>query len=94
MREMIAAEEAAKMQNDLTRRQAAGIEKWRLAPSETGHEAFFQLAVGLRCTGLSMSDIESTLKQEADNARHPAERRREIKGIMRTLGGSPRRLAA
>jgi hypothetical protein len=94
MREMIAAEEAAKMQNDRTRRQAAAIQTWHDTPAEAGHSAFFQLAVDLRGAGLGMSDIESTLKQEADNARHPAERRREIEGIMRTLRGSSRRLAA
>ena len=82
------------MQNDRAQRQAAAIQKWRAAPAETGHEAFFQLGVDLRSAGLSMADIESTLRQEAGNARHPTERRREIKNIMRTLRGSSRRMAA
>jgi hypothetical protein len=41
-----------------------------------------------------MADIEATLQQEAGYARHPAERRRQIKSIMRTLGGSSWRMAA
>ena len=43
---------------------------------------------------MSMAEIEDILRLEAGNARHPTERRREIKNIMRTLGGSSRRLAA
>ena len=63
-------------------------------PAKSGNEAFFQLGVDLRSAGLSMAEIEDDLRQEAGNARHPAERRREIKSIMRTLRGSSRRLAA
>ena len=94
MREMIAAEEAAKMQNDQAQRQAAAIQTWHDTPAKSGNEAFFQLGVDLRSAGLSMADIESTLRQEAGYGRHPTERRREIKNIMRRLGGSSRRMAA
>ena len=94
MREMIAAEEAAKVQDDRAQRKAAAIEKWHLTPAESGHAAFFQLGVDLRGAGLGMAEIESTLWQEAGNARHPTERRREIRNVMRTLRGSSRRLAA
>ena len=58
MREMIAAEEAAKVQDDRAQRQAAAIEKWHLTPAESGHAAFFQLGVDLRGAGLSMAEIE------------------------------------
>ena len=34
---MIAAEEAAKVQNDRAQRQEAAIQKWRAAPAETGN---------------------------------------------------------
>jgi hypothetical protein len=94
VREMISAEEAAKVQDDKAQRQEAAIQKWRAAPAETGNRAFFQLGVDLRGAGLSMADIDSVLRQEAGYARHPAERRRETKGIMRTLRGSSCRLAA
>lgn len=82
------------MQNDRTRRQAAAIQTWHDTPAKSGNEAFFQLGVDLRSAGLSMAEIEDTLRLEAGNARHPTERRREIKNIMRTLRGSPHRLAA
>jgi hypothetical protein len=94
MREMIAAEEAAKVQDDRAQRQAAAIEKWYLTPAESGHAAFFQFAVDLRDTGLSMAEIGDVLRQEAGYARHPAERRGEVNGIMRTLRGSSGRMAA
>ena len=69
MRELLAEEAAAKVQNDRAQRQAVAIEKWRLAPAEAGHAAFFQLAVDLRSAGLSMADIEDVLRLEAGNAR-------------------------
>jgi hypothetical protein len=94
MREMIAAEEAAKVRDDRTQRQEVAIQKWRLAPAETGHAAFFQLGVDLSGAGLSMADIDATLRQEAGHARHPKQRRDQIKSVMRTLRGSSRRLAA
>ena len=94
MREMIAAEEATKVQDDRAQRQAVAIQTWRLAPVEAGHAAFFQLAVDLRSSGLNLAGIELTLWQEAGYARHPAERRREIRNIMRTLQGSSWRMAA
>jgi hypothetical protein len=94
MREMIAQEEAAKMQNDQAQRQAAAIQTWHDTPAKSGNEAFFQLAVDLRSAGMSADEIEDTLRLEAGSARHPTERRREIKNIMRRLRGSPRRLAA
>ena len=90
---MIAAEEAAKVQDDRAQRQEAAIQKWRSAPAESGHATFFQLGVDLRGAGLSMADIEDILRLEAGYARHPAERWREIKSVMRTLRGSSRRLA-
>ena len=51
MREMIAAEEAAKMQNDRAQRQAAAIQTWHDTPAKGGNEAFFQLGVDLRSAG-------------------------------------------
>ena len=48
MREMIAAEEAAKVQNDRAQRQEDAIQKWHGTPAKGGNEAFFQLGVDLR----------------------------------------------
>ena len=86
MRELLAEEAAAKVQNDRAQRQEAAIQKWRLAPAETGNAAFFQLGVDLRSAGMSMAEIEDVLRLEAGNARHPAERRREIRNICGRFG--------
>ena len=91
---LLAEEAAAKVQNDRAQRRAAAIDRWRSAPAGTGNRAFFQLGVDLRSSGLNLAGIEAILRLEAGNARHPAERRPEIKSIMRTLQGSSRRLAA
>jgi hypothetical protein len=94
MRELLAEKAIAKVQNDRAQRQAAAIQTWHDTPAKSGNGAFFQLGVDLRGAGLSMAEIEDTLRLESGNARHPTERRREIKNIMRTLGGSSRRWAA
>jgi hypothetical protein len=94
MRELLAEEAAAKVQNDRAQHQAAAIERWRGALPGDGNRAFFQLAVDLRSAGMSEREIEDALDVEAGHARHRAERRRQIKSIMRTLRASSRRLAA
>ena len=94
MRDMIATEEEAKVQDVRAQRQEAAIQKWRAAPAEGGNRAFFQFGADLRRAGLSMADIDATLRQEAAHARHPSERRDQIKYIMRTLRRSSRRIAA
>ena len=63
------AQEAAKVQNDRAQRQAAAIQTWHDTPAKSGNEAFFQLGVDLRSAGISMADIEATLRQEAGYAR-------------------------
>ena len=94
MRELIAEEEAAKAKTNLVQRQSAAIERWRYAPPGDGNDAFFQLGVDLDRTGMSPAEIDATLWQEAGYGRHPSERRAQIKYIMRSLRGSPCRLAA
>jgi hypothetical protein len=43
---------------------------------------------------MSLADIDATLRREAGNGPHPSERRVQIKYIMRSLRGSPSRMAA
>ena len=93
MRELIAEEEAAKAQTNLVQRQAAAIERWR-STTVNGNDAFFRLGRDLERTGMSLADIDATLRQEAGNGPHPSERRVQIKYIMRSLRGSPSRMAA
>jgi hypothetical protein len=85
---MIAVGEAAKMPDDPARCQAAAIRKWHSAPAKSGNEAFFQLGVDLCSAGLSTAEIEDVLRLETGNARHPAERRRDIKRIIKKLRAS------
>ena len=82
------------MQNDRVQRQSAAIRTWHDTPAKSGNEAFFQLGVGLRSAGLSIAEIEDALRLEAGNARHPGERRREIKNIIVRLQRSSRRMDA
>jgi hypothetical protein len=94
MRELLAEEDAAKFRDDRMQGQAAAIYRWRIASSGTGNEAFFQLGVDLRATGMTLTEIADVLRQEAGYARHPAERRAQVGSIIRTLAGSSRRSAA
>jgi hypothetical protein len=94
MRELIAEEEVVRLAAYRQQRRAAAIEKWRCAPPERGNEAFFRLGVELRRLGFCDRDIKDTLRLEAAFARHPSQRRAQIKSIMRELRGSARRVAA
>ena len=94
MRELIAEEEVASAQSYRVRRQSAAIEKWRYASPGDGNGAFFQLGVDLDRAGMSPAEIDAILQQEAGYARHPSERRAQIKYIMRSLPGSFCRWAA
>jgi hypothetical protein len=94
MRELLAEEAAARYRDDRMQRQAAAIETWRGASSGEGNQAFFQLGRDLRGAGMSATEIDSILRQEAGYAHHPSQRRDQIKSVIRTLAGPSRRLAA
>jgi hypothetical protein len=85
VRELLRDEERAKIRDSRLQRQRDAIERWRGAPANGGNEAFFQLGVDLRATGMPLPDIETTLHQELTNARHPTERRGQIRSIIQTL---------
>jgi len=82
-------DEAASATGQIAARRQAAIDKWHSTPSGNGNAAFFQLGVDLRSTGMSVAEIGATLRQEAGQARHPTQRRDQIKGIMRTLTQRP-----
>jgi hypothetical protein len=94
MRELLAEEEAAKFRDDRAQRQAAAIDRWRVASLGDGNRGFFQLGRDLRGAGMSATEIDSILRQEAGYAHHPSQRRDQIKSVIRTLAGPSRRLAA
>jgi len=93
MRELIAEEEAAKIQTIRVQRQAGAIERWR-STTVNGNDAFLRFGRELERTGMSLADIDATLWQEAGHGRHPSERRVQVKYIMRSLRGCPSRMAA
>ena len=94
MRELLAEEDAARYRDDRAQRQAAAIDRWRAASLGDGNRRFFQLGRDLCGAGMSTTDIDSILRQEAGYAHHPSQRRDQIRGVMRTLEGSSLRLAA
>jgi hypothetical protein len=94
MRELLAEEEVARHCDNQSRRKAAAIERWHCTPAESGNRGFFQLGVDLCRAGMSLSEVDSVLRQEAGYGRHPLQRRAQIKGIIGTLRTSSRRLAA
>jgi hypothetical protein len=71
-----------------------GFDRWRCALPGDGNSAFFRLGVDLDRAGMSPAEIDSVLRQEAGYGRSPTERRAQIKYIMRSLRGSPYRMAA
>jgi hypothetical protein len=93
VREII-RDEAAGATDRIAARRRAAIDKWHSTPPRTGNQAFFQLGVYLRSTGMSVAEIGATLRQEAGQARHSSQRRDQVKGIMRTLMQPPSRAVA
>ena len=86
VRELLRDEQVAKQHGDQTDRRQAAIERWRIAPPNTGNAAFFQLGVDLRGTGMALPEIETVLRQEAEHRSSRRKRRRQIKSVMRSLG--------
>ena len=82
VREPLREEQVAERRAD---RQQAAIERWRTAPPKTGNAAFFQLGIDLRRTGMTLPEIETVLRQEAEQRSSRKERRRQIKSVMRSL---------
>jgi hypothetical protein len=94
MRELIADEVASKAESIRARREEAVIDRWRAALPREGNDAFFRLGQQLARIGISHGEINSILWQEAGHARHPSERRAQIKYVMRNLRAPPCRMAA
>jgi len=71
----------------------AAVEKWRVSsafPGEGGMR-FFNFALDLRSTGMSLHEIEAMLSSEAPYGRSPAERKAQITSIMNSLRRSSRK---
>jgi hypothetical protein len=63
------------------------ISEWRQSPQfpNEGNDRFFRLGLGLRAAGMTDSELQATLYEEAYYGRSPEERRRQIPSIMRSL---------
>ena len=65
----------------------SAIQIWRTSKRQkgTGNRMFFELALSLKRAGMDSSQIESTLRSEAHNARRPEKRLAQIPSIMASL---------
>jgi hypothetical protein len=70
-------------------------EEWRRSRLHEGegNDRFWTYAVKLRTGGMSLNQIEAKLYEEAQYAKHPKERRAQIRSIMKSLQGSWRKAA-
>jgi hypothetical protein len=58
---------------------------WRMADAGKGNREFFLLVVALRKAGLDADGGRIVLHQEADAARSPGERRKQIRSVVKTV---------
>jgi hypothetical protein len=66
------------------------VTEWRATPKSAGHDAFFDLARQLHNAGLGGVDLQRVLFAEAGYARIPAERRAEVRDLVRKFSGQRR----
>jgi hypothetical protein len=69
------------------RRVELALPDWRQnggRPGE-GNQRFFELGLRLASAGMSRADVERTLDAEAVHAHTPADRRRQVTTILRSL---------
>ena len=94
LRDRLRADEANAWQNRQAEERDAAIAAWRVAAAGDGNHAFFVLGSTLVRLGLSHAEVEAILRQEANFARSPRERRDQIAPMLRKLKPSPFKLAA
>jgi hypothetical protein len=66
----------------------AATNEWRQTPRGDGHAAFFRLARTLHWAGLTDADLTQKLREEAVYAHSPADRRDEIRKLVKKLDQS------
>jgi hypothetical protein len=85
--ENLRAHHAANANADLATRRDRAIQKWRAegtAP-HVGNRKFFDLARDLANAGMGDAEIVGILNSEAGFSRSPADRRKQVKSIMRSI---------
>jgi hypothetical protein len=88
-------EMVAKLREDHSAKEAAirhtkvakAIADWRGAPPHMGNESFFMLGVRLQRAGLVHEEIRQILVAEAINGRSPAQRKAQIRTVLKSLKG-------
>ena len=63
----------------------AATDEWRATPEGNGHNAFYRFALALMRAGVQDAHIKGILTREAQHARSPADRKRQIVSIMKSL---------
>jgi hypothetical protein len=84
----LAAEEQSRQTASNRARVESAIERWRQHVQGTGNEAFFRLAASLAAAGMTFSDVDATLRDEAmfaHGTKSQRDRRNSIHGIVRKL---------
>jgi hypothetical protein len=68
---------------------------WRDSPKHPGegNDRFFNYATSLRSAGMSLEQIELTLRDNAEDGNSPKERKDQIPRIMKTLRASLKKSA-
>jgi hypothetical protein len=65
---------------------AKAVNAWRVTPKGSGRSAFYALSRRLQRAGMSRAELNELLTHEAQYARSPNERRREIPGLVAVRG--------
>jgi hypothetical protein len=87
IREQIVAQQTGDTEDRRLVRRDAALDDWRrngCGPHQ-GHDEFFRLAARLHHLGMDLSEIGSTLHQEATWAHSPKDRRKAISDILKSL---------
>ena len=90
IREKIVAQQTGDTEDRRRIRQDAALDDWRGNRTRpgVGNDEFLRLAARRHHLGMDLSEIGSTLHQEAMWAHSPGDRRKEIGHILQSLGGS------
>lgn len=85
LRDRLLAQKLAGSTKSLEERRDAAIDTWRNAAPGDGAIAFFKLSMALARLNLDLTEIATILRQETLHARHPDERRQQIKSLLKEI---------
>jgi hypothetical protein len=85
LHDRLLAQQAAGSAKPLEQRRNAAIEAWRSAAPGEGNRAFFVLGMTLARLGLDLAEVGTILRQEAQHANSPTDRRQQIKSLLKEI---------